>query len=676
MNDRFIGKTLGHYEIIAQLGHGGMADVYRARQTTMNREVAMKVLSNTLTRDQKFIDRFTREVQTIARLEHSNIVPVYEHANTPDGITYLTMRYLKGGTLADLIKERGALPLALVDSLLQQIASALDYAHQNGVIHRDIKPSNVLLDEQQNAYLADFGLARTGEKDFAQTLTEAGVMIGTPTYIAPELIQEDVADKRSDLYSLGVVLYEMVTGRPPFTGDSVFAIMQAHLNRQPPRPSTLRVDLSAGVERVLLKAIHKNPTHRYQSALEMADDLRRAVQSHVPTLPGAANMQTILVRTGAFARSRPRLFGLGVLLAVLLVFGLFTLPRLNQANDTETPSAQPTLAANDSTPTTLFTPTPMPYADEADRPDVGRVESLQNTPDEVRLAIERLRGSFIGIMPCSLKTDYHSSLASAARTRANELGINAEVEDSEENQFRQPAIIRSFIARGARAIIICPLNYDSIEPAVRAAQAAGIVTVIIGDTAFGKYSTSFNLTNEDMGRIAAEYTANLINTELGGKAQVAILDYPTVSDVVKRANAMEETLRELAPDAEILGRWTGGTIQEGEASMREILTKHPDVNVILSINDAGALGTIGVLEKAGKQPNDVHIVSVDAESEVRRLMIAGKYFRASLDSDPLGVGRLSVDAIVSIVSGKVVPRKIGLEGVMITREMLQATPAP
>jgi ABC-type sugar transport system substrate-binding protein len=185
-----------------------------------------------------------------------------------------------------------------------------------------------------------------------------------------------------------------------------------------------------------------------------------------------------------------------------------------------------------------------------------------------------------------------------------------------------------------------------------------------------------NLTNEDMGRIVGEYAAELINTELGGKANIAILDFPSVSDVLKRSNAMEEAVRRLAPTATVLGRWLGGTLDNGEPSMREILSAHPEVNMLLSINDAGALGAVKALEAAGRAPDSLIIVSVDAESEARRLMREGRYFRASLDSDPSGVGRLTLDAAVALLSGRVVPRRIALEGVMITREMLQATPTP
>lgn len=234
MIDPLIGKQLGPNEITGFLGHGGMADVYRATQRTLKREVAIKVLVSSYARDKAFVERFTREVEVVARLEHPHIVPVYEHGITDEGVVYLAMRYLKGGTLADLIKQRGALPIPQVAQIMLQVGAALDYAHKQGVVHRDVKPSNVMLDENGDAYLTDFGLARPTDRTFAETLTEPGSMLGTPAYVSPEQIQENRSDARSDVYSLGIVLYEMLTGRPPFTGDSIYAIIQAHITKQLP----------------------------------------------------------------------------------------------------------------------------------------------------------------------------------------------------------------------------------------------------------------------------------------------------------------------------------------------------------------------------------------------------------------------------------------------------------
>src|SRR5260370_13292794 len=257
MMEQLVGNGSGQYEVASLLGQGGMAVGYRAHQTAMKRDVAMKVVSRLLTQDPNFLERFNREVEFIAGLEHAHIVPVHDHGTTEDGITFLTMSYLKGGTLTDRIHNGTPISLAEANHMLRQVADALEYAHKRGIIHRDIKPSNILLDEQGNAFLADFGLARTVEPGLMKKLTENSSFLGTPTYIAPEQIQQTNVDERSDLYSLGVVLYEMLAGRPPFAGDVPFNILRAHIEESPPPLHTFRPDVPQAVEDVVSKALSK-----------------------------------------------------------------------------------------------------------------------------------------------------------------------------------------------------------------------------------------------------------------------------------------------------------------------------------------------------------------------------------------------------------------------------------
>ncbi len=267
-----LGSTLGPYQILEQIGLGGMATVYKAYQPGMNRLVALKVLPEHYARDPRFVKRFEREAQVVAKLEHRNIIPIYDYGSHND-ITYLAMRYLQAGTVKDILAH-GALPLNDVAKLLSDISSALDYAHSQGIIHRDVKPSNVLVDKQGNAYLTDFGIAKVleGTADFT-----GSSVLGTPTYMAPEQTLGKPATAQSDIYSLGVMLYEMVVGKPPFEADTPMAIALMHVHEPLPLPRKIKDDIPEAVELIILKALAKDPKDRFQTANELARALTSAI---------------------------------------------------------------------------------------------------------------------------------------------------------------------------------------------------------------------------------------------------------------------------------------------------------------------------------------------------------------------------------------------------------------
>src|SRR5579859_4792303 len=225
-----VGKTLGIYRLEMPLGKGGMATVYRAYQSAVKRYVAIKVMAANLADDPGFVQRFSREAQVIASLQHPHILPIIDYGQS-DGLHYLVMPYLEGGSLEDRMRKQ---PLTLREAtrFLDQIASALDYAHRRGVVHRDFKSSNVLLDNDENVYLTDFGIARLVGSD--AKLTATGVIMGTPAYMSPEQAIGRPVDGRSDIYSLGVVVYEMVTRRLPFVGDTPIMFIHKHVYETPP----------------------------------------------------------------------------------------------------------------------------------------------------------------------------------------------------------------------------------------------------------------------------------------------------------------------------------------------------------------------------------------------------------------------------------------------------------
>jgi len=269
------GQTLGKYRLEQELGRGAMAVVYRATDTALNRQVALKVLPTYFSHDPEFVRRFQREARVAAGLSHPGIVQIYDVGEAPDGTLYIAMQEA-GETLKRLLQRQGPLPLARALAIAEQVAAALDYAHRRGVIHRDVKASNILLGPDDQAVLTDFGIARVGQES---GITAPGFALGTPEYLAPEQAEAGKpVDYRADLYALGVVLFEMLTGRVPFTADRPEAVLHAHIFTPPPSPSRLNPAIPEAVSQVLLKALAKDPGERYQSGAALVAALRTAQQ--------------------------------------------------------------------------------------------------------------------------------------------------------------------------------------------------------------------------------------------------------------------------------------------------------------------------------------------------------------------------------------------------------------
>jgi serine/threonine protein kinase len=279
------GMRLGAYELTERIGGGGMAEVYRARQlTAFGREVAIKVIRAGYSEDPSFRERFLREAQAISKLSHPNILPLIEFGEEKD-ILYLVMPLAREGTLRDLLKQRnGPLPLDEAVPIFVQLCDAVQYAHEEGIIHRDIKPQNVLLQRRTHVLLADFGIAR----DTAETqMTATGAGIGTVEYMAPEQAIGQ-ADMRSDIYSLGVVLYQLITGTVPYSGSTPFQVLMKHTNDALPDPRLLNPNLPAEIIQVLQGALAKDPQRRFQSALALGRAVQQVRPDAVPDLPTRA----------------------------------------------------------------------------------------------------------------------------------------------------------------------------------------------------------------------------------------------------------------------------------------------------------------------------------------------------------------------------------------------------
>ena len=269
------GRTYGgRYAIIERVGTGGMAEVYRARDELLGREVAVKVLSERFSRDRSFVERFRREAQAAANLNHPNIVSLFDYGSD-DGTYFIVMEFIDGSSLSDIVHREGALMPERAAEIASDVAKALERAHAQGLVHRDIKSGNIMITRTGQTKVTDFGIARAVGRDGEQTMTQTGMVIGTAAYLSPEQAQGNPVDGRSDVYSLGVVLFEMLTGRTPFSGDSALSIAYKHVREDARPPSELNRDVSPQLDAITLKALAKNPDNRYSTAAEMSEDLQR-----------------------------------------------------------------------------------------------------------------------------------------------------------------------------------------------------------------------------------------------------------------------------------------------------------------------------------------------------------------------------------------------------------------
>lgn len=328
-----IGKVMGNrYELLEQLGGGGMAIVYMGRDTLLNRLVTVKMLRPEFTSDEDFVKRFRREAQAVASLSHPNIVSIYD-VGLEDKVHYLVMEYVEGDNLKNLIREQGVVPVDRAVEVARQVSEALQHAHENNIVHRDIKPQNILITKGGRAKLTDFGIAREAT---TATLTQTDTIVGSVHYLSPEQARGDTADPRSDIYSLGIVLYEMVTGVLPFRGETPIGVALKHIQESPAQPSSLNPSIPPALERIIIRAMSKNPVDRYQSAKDMSIDLERLsgaaiVESKhgvdefatrvIPTVrplqePNPADENTISAR-----QKRPLMFWAGLVLLLSVIAG-------------------------------------------------------------------------------------------------------------------------------------------------------------------------------------------------------------------------------------------------------------------------------------------------------------------------------------------------------------------
>ncbi|HEY1093313.1 MAG TPA: Stk1 family PASTA domain-containing Ser/Thr kinase [Glycomyces sp.] len=320
----------GRYEIGEVVGYGGMAEVHRGRDLRLGRDVAVKLLRADLSRDESFLIRFQREAQNSASLNHPNIVAVFDTGEDA-GIPYMVMEFVNGRTLKEVLLAEGRFDPATACEVVADMCSALDFSHKHHIIHRDVKPGNVMLSDTNQVKVMDFGIARALASGQA-TMTQTSAVIGTAQYLSPEQARGETVDARSDVYAVGCVLYELLVGHPPFTGDNPVSVAYQHVREEARPPSELNPNVPASVDAVIMKALAKNPENRYHSAGEMREDLIRAARGQAVLAPavmsagdrtqmlaGPDNTAPITPIATSSSKRRPWLIALGVILALVAV---------------------------------------------------------------------------------------------------------------------------------------------------------------------------------------------------------------------------------------------------------------------------------------------------------------------------------------------------------------------
>jgi serine/threonine protein kinase/DNA-binding LacI/PurR family transcriptional regulator len=634
--DDLIGKNIDHFIVQERIGRGGMATVYSARQPSVNRSVALKIitLNPSMSEDNEFRLRFEQEANLIASLEHIHILPIFDYGIINNEVAYLAMRLLRGGSLADLLRS-GPLTLDRTCDIFTQVSRGLAYAHSKGVVHRDLKPSNILMDDAGNAYLTDFGLAKLMENSLE--LTKTGNIVGTPIYMSPEQLRGENVDHRSDIYSMGVILYHMLVGHPPFesSDSNMVSVIYQHLEKIPTPPSAINPNVPPAVELVVLTALQKNPGNRYATADEMADELNAALGRKLTSTASYPAVDSSTVSTPTITipqemkpiRQRRLIYALPlVLIVAALLFAIIV--------STTPPRRQPTVLDG----------------------EVGTADDAVPSSEEIDRARAYLGANgFIAYLACNQTSEYHATQAREMGDLARQYGLAYQVYDSDTDAYRQITLLERARTDGASVLIICPLDAQLLDPSLVSAQNAGIPMVFMHSD-IPSYGGVL-LAGDDylMGMEAGRAGGAMVRDALGGQADVIVLDYPDLPAIVLRANGLIDGLLEIAPDANVIGRYLGGTRENGYASVQSLIEGGVDFNLILSINDAGSYGAVTALEEAGIPPASVYISSVDAEVLARQYIDQDYYIRASVDVGRELFSQTAINASVKLLAGSTLP---------------------
>ncbi len=664
MVDKLIGTTLGEFEIRARIAHGGMARVYRAYQPAMDREVALKILHlDDIDTDASHDDsaqRFRQEAAVIASLEHIHILPVYSYG-IEDDTAYIAMRLLTGGSLADSIGQ-GPINIDRALAIFQQIAKGLAYAHSKGVVHRDLKPSNILLDQHENAYLTDFGLARVVYQD---GVTLSGNIVGTPHYMAPEQMRGEKIDHRADVYSSGLLLYEMLCGARPFVVDDdsdVVAVIYAHLQQTPIPIRQHYAQIPSTIESVLMQALAMPRIERFQTMRDMVQALNFAIgddtalpATEYPLPLNYKPLEEIPTPDPADIRvPRPlwRRFSvwIGILLVVGPVLGGLMLNTLLQ----DIPEMGQVLIGQ----------------------EVG-IGTLSPSDAEIRLAQSQLSGGgFIAVMACNQNSEYHAARTRETTEFARSYDLPTQVFDAQNDTYRQITQIERARTEGARGFVICPIELELLDQSLASLSEAAIPFVI--DALQGEMGgVALYTDNYDMGYVVGKSAGQYIIDHNDDATRVVVLTLDGNTTVERRARGMIEGFTHVLPGAQIIARVQGATQEWGRESIARLIDDDVAFDVILSINDAGSFGAIEALEAADIAPDAVSVFSVDAERLALSYIENNYYMRGSLEVARTAFAQGAIDVLVKLFAGTDVQQVVLIPpGRFITAEILEEYSTP
>ncbi|MFN8450844.1 MAG: protein kinase [Anaerolineae bacterium] len=637
---QWTGKQVGDFVIEEPIGRGGMAMVYSARQCSVDRQVALKIIELHPDGDGEFLKRFTHEAEVIAMLEHIHILPIFGYGLLEGEIAYFAMRLLRNGTLADRLRK-GALPLDEAVDLFTQIASGLDYIHSRGVVHRDLKPSNILLDENGNAYLSDFGLAQL--VDVTISLNAMSLRIaGSPTYLAPEVIQGEPATPLSDIYSLGVMLYHMLCGRPPFESKEgkISSLLYQHIHSKPTAPRQLNPEIPPAVEAIVLRALSKNPQDRFASPNEMALALRDAAQNHPSS--GVRLAQIAMRPVRRVIRHRRRWQYLAVLVAAIIVIGAAVL-----------------IASQNRTPP------PMNVTSGAR----AALADVPLTDGEIALARSRLEPEgFVAYIPCTLTDGFQAAVSQNLTNLAEQINLPLRLYDSEGDPAREMALVEQARVEGARAFILCPLGEPLLDDTISSLQDASI-PLVLAQRYGSTYGVKVELDDDALGREQGSFAGQILQAKDDGHGVVVLLTALNTSGGKARASGMVDGLRQTASQAQALDPLDGATREQARQVITNLIADGTGFNAIVTISDDAALGAVDALQAANLTPDDVFIVSANDSDAVSSYIRDGYYLRGSVAIDPNENAQLLLNGIVKALAGSPVAEFLTVRsGALVTSD--------